>query len=859
MLNDIPKEIVDLLKEDGSRKYIRVRFPDRNGIDNEGVERDILSHKDMVDGSFEFTESVNSSNTITLQLLETPSVRFSLGDWTHPFKGATIIITNDIVCDETVDGAIYEDDVEEYVYQIPIGRFIVTSCKVEADMKTRNVEAFAFDVYQDLQNNVEYLNMINVPWYTKDSKVHIYMSDIEEMYGPQRTWATEYVPEITTIDFFKAYFVDYDEKNKVHKFISSINGIKSLRFTIDRIGYSKDDFDYKCLDYYRENCKKGSSSDVRSYCQYRMIVDDFTEYTKRFMGLFYDIKKSKVSYTDQNGTERTFDIGYWLKTALLYDEADTVIYGNNNAFIELMHFVLPTVKYRIPESYSKHIGADKGETNDKVEVPIGSEKILFDTPGLDDKSYLTKFIGEYNFVNDLYPLKFMESYTGYVPNRFMWETTKNVGAEEQYSDLLSDSYYYILTKNSFRIPKRIKIKIEFETVSPDVKIDDVYFEVDCRDLLHRVETYEATYEHVLKREKEYTDEEDSIKLERTLNSKLKVAKYGFNVYSARNSKFIDLIQNGMKTPLRDPWYGYCSRTAETRTNKKNYFADFSEVTDFNVRNIFSSYAEFYGYAIRINRKGEFSMIRLNGVDGLKPAIDLYPEENLYPRGVDAGTYFPCHYKTCWYDDGGTVRPIGKIACYYMDKSVYEEADKQMEDPEKSYKEVILVDDYDDLRYKTYYVNNNWFIDNTIFTEDEIREVLKRIGQGLTNITYTPCEIDMLGRPDIEAGDFLNVVMLDGTSFKTIVFRRTLTGADFLEDSIECESVDNGGSYGSSSSSGGSYSSGGAGGGGSSGGAVQSVNGLTGNVKIAVPTYVYDPTTKTLIFNINSQTSTIEEE
>lgn len=56
--------------------------------------------------------------------------------------------------------------------------------------------------------------MINVPWYTKDSKVHIYMSDIEEMYGPQRVWSTEEVPEMTTIDLFKAYFVDYDEKTK---------------------------------------------------------------------------------------------------------------------------------------------------------------------------------------------------------------------------------------------------------------------------------------------------------------------------------------------------------------------------------------------------------------------------------------------------------------------------------------------------------------------------------------------------------------------------------------------------------------------------------------------------------------------
>lgn len=284
-------------------------------------------------------------------------------------------------------------------------------------------------------------------------------------------------------------------------------------------------------------------------------------------------------------------------------------------------------------------------------------------------------------------------------------------------------------------------------------------------------------------------------------------------------------------------------TESVKEERKEYLADLSILSEIENRDIMASYAELQGKLGRINRYGKFELVKLNGNDGLMPSTRLFPSTNLYPRGASGGTYFPINYISCWYEDL-SIRKIGRINLTYNDAN---------NNNEKASKTYDIVSDFNDAAYCTYTIGSNWILDNCSFTEEEVDEILKIMGANLLDIQYTPCNIEMLGRPDLECGDFIQVVTNKGDVFNTIVFRRTIKGTQLLIDTIEVNATDdaesnNVGSGGSSSSLSGGGSS-----------AVSSVNGKTGDVELKMSdldddvgyvkttdlSYEYDSDTKTL--------------
>lgn len=92
---------------------------------------------------------------------------------------------------------------------------------------------------------------------------------------------------------------------------------------------------------------------------------------------------------------------------------------------------------------------------------------------------------------------------------------------------------------------------------------------------------------------------------------------------------------------------------------------------------------------------------------------------------------------------------------------------------------------DPATYRTYHLGWNSIIRDNTFTAAQIDNILAAIADSLTGITYYPSNLQMVGRPDLDIGDFLELETADG-SFNTIVLARALEGGINLTDKITCE-------------------------------------------------------------------------
>lgn len=149
----IPSEIKELLNSDSIRKNFRVHF-------NDGSLED-LTNKDIVSESVSFTESICSQDIFKLGLCESPTIEFECVNVPN-VKGKEILCTIEIYCSSEIEGAVYRDDLDAYVYPINIGVFFIDSCKKQADLKHRLVSGYGRMAYEDWKAVPE---QIVVSWF----------------------------------------------------------------------------------------------------------------------------------------------------------------------------------------------------------------------------------------------------------------------------------------------------------------------------------------------------------------------------------------------------------------------------------------------------------------------------------------------------------------------------------------------------------------------------------------------------------------------------------------------------------------------------------------------------------------------
>ena len=129
----VPDSIKDLLHLDSCQKNIRIHFP--NG------ERSDICNDLIVMDTVNFTESLCSQNDLKFGLCESPMFEcetVGVGNVT----GATIEVFCEIYCDASVEGAVFQPDIQHYVYQVPYGVFVIQAATRQADMIHRKITAY---------------------------------------------------------------------------------------------------------------------------------------------------------------------------------------------------------------------------------------------------------------------------------------------------------------------------------------------------------------------------------------------------------------------------------------------------------------------------------------------------------------------------------------------------------------------------------------------------------------------------------------------------------------------------------------------------------------------------------------------
>ena len=189
----------------------------------------------------------------------------------------------------------------------------------------------------------------------------------------------------------------------------------------------------------------------------------------------------------------------------------------------------------------------------------------------------------------------------------------------------------------------------------------------------------------------------------------------------------------------------------------------------------SSWLELNALFAKYARDGSIELINLQKNAELYPSEYLFPSEDLFPIDyenedvtseiINEGEYLK---NGLWYEEY-YVKPFGKISVNYID----------LEENKQTYVYQFNTD-----AKNIYYMEKNEILENVKMSEADVKLLLDTYFiPNMNDTVYTPVDLQMRGRPDIEAGDYLNIVSKEGNIF-TFVMRRTLTGIQHLVDEIE---------------------------------------------------------------------------
>lgn len=195
----------------------------------------------------------------------------------------------------------------------------------------------------------------------------------------------------------------------------------------------------------------------------------------------------------------------------------------------------------------------------------------------------------------------------------------------------------------------------------------------------------------------------------------------------------------------------------------------------SVQSLVQSICQLRGALGKPDRYGGYDLISLKDkLTALYPLETLYPSASLYPSANIGLRVNGSYYNELWYDDDYTLM-IGKITVAYNDLT------------ENDVRQIDLYcngfsEDSSPMDYRTIDLSNNEIIKAQKWTAAAITSILNTIVTNVTGVSYMPAEITMKGRPDLEAGDVLEVKTTT-ENILTYVLTRTITGIQNLVDDI----------------------------------------------------------------------------
>lgn len=97
---------------------------------------------------------------------------------------------------------------------------------------------------------------------------------------------------------------------------------------------------------------------------------------------------------------------------------------------------------------------------------------------------------------------------------------------------------------------------------------------------------------------------------------------------------------------------------------------------------------------------------------------------------------------------------------------------------------LTVDEYmPNGKHSSYDISSNYYVSNGRKTAKYVQGLMEKIAPNVVGTQYTPSNIECMGQPYIEAGDWVTVVT-ENNGFDSLILSRTLKGIQTLKDSYE---------------------------------------------------------------------------
>lgn len=209
----------------------------------------------------------------------------------------------------------------------------------------------------------------------------------------------------------------------------------------------------------------------------------------------------------------------------------------------------------------------------------------------------------------------------------------------------------------------------------------------------------------------------------------------------------------------------------TKKNKKGVST--TTVYKFSFRDMVESFAELQAsFGMYWRHDGSFSFDRVHSLD--RTSIDSLRVGSSVPDGAIYQIKLN-QIEDSEFDDSLT-KLYSKVICTCSPSDENEE-------------QTLTYANYDDTNdndnYLTYDLSSNYYIKTFPQTKSEITAYLQTIANAIRTLRYMPCEINLIGLPFLEAGDWIEFETKDGVLY-TNALTVTLTGIQNLRTTIESE-------------------------------------------------------------------------
>ena len=166
---------------------------------------------------------------------------------------------------------------------------------------------------------------------------------------------------------------------------------------------------------------------------------------------------------------------------------------------------------------------------------------------------------------------------------------------------------------------------------------------------------------------------------------------------------------------------------------------------------------------KIGRTGLFEYVQLvEGTEALYPREDLYPADDIYPSAENAlDNVSKAHYMGINFENY-RVAPIDKVQLVGKDGSIVATAGSGS---------------------NIFTVENNPLIYSK--TQSDLNAVATNLYNDIQGLWYTPADVDAVGLPYVETGDFV-MCATKRSIIRAYVLNRTLTGEQALKDNYKAE-------------------------------------------------------------------------